>query len=820
MGRKTNTFSRFSLIRRIAREMFVNGYRGYSEYMDASVNNRRYADQTALIKNCLSDNVLWPERGRGWITLDTVRIVGNPLNRLFKANKMSNTFQYALYFALLDMFYEGQELSLAEIANSLENDYQIEEFFHLQKSKILPHLREYVRYGILKKNKDGYYSLSGVVPSSNDRTGGLFDKFPALKDAISLLSESSPLGIIGSQIMDACDIHNSAFVFKHKHISQALDAIVISDLFHAISSHEVIEIRAEEKRREECFVALPLKILSSVIDGRQYAFVYDLNNNEYRFLRLDSIFGVVIQAISGKEFVAYTSGKTKDELIEDGLAKLNNVWASALYRYPLSQVNIDFEYDPVKEEHIRQRIVRERRNGHYSDGNQPGTMRYECDVYDPREMVPWLLSLTGYIKAIEITAGAKEARSRLINRFNDHMKKLGAIYVKGEGVVSYNRHPYQPVSEDLLKKWEESKNSSDIFSRFNSCYIQIYGTVLSRTNKPTERSEIQKYISEAIYNYGFEDTYLDVSFSEMLKIGMLHECYDQYGQLMMKEGKPLYESFLSHKDMPICRPLSHMERRWIRSIIEDQRLRLFLNDNEIQALRATLENDTPLYTPDEISIFDKYIDGDPYESATYVSSFRALLEVIQNGPAACRVSYTTEKSDEINTQILVPIKLEYSERDNKFRLLAHEVKEEEFIRGRRLVERKKGLSIIRLSNIVHVEPMAEDDILFASHEWNAIEQGLLCKEPIVVRVSNTFNAIERFMIAVSPYRKESKYDAETDTCIVRIWYATIDEKELLLTLRSFGGAIEVVGPKKVRAEIIKRVDKQYKLFEKSGYNLE
>lgn len=125
MGRTTATFSRFSLIRRIAREMFVNGYRGYSDYMDSSVKNRRYADQTTMIRNCLKDSVLWPDHGRNWITLDTVRIVSNPLYRLFKASKMSNTFQYALYFAILDMFEHDKELSLAEIVSQLENKYRI-----------------------------------------------------------------------------------------------------------------------------------------------------------------------------------------------------------------------------------------------------------------------------------------------------------------------------------------------------------------------------------------------------------------------------------------------------------------------------------------------------------------------------------------------------------------------------------------------------------------------------------------------------------------------------------------------------------------------
>lgn len=151
----------------------------------------------------------------------------------------------------------------------------------------------------------GRYAISKFTPYSSNHKG-LFDRYPGLTNAIKFYSESDCLGILGALILNNLNTENDLYVFKHKCISNILDSIVMCDIFQAINVKAVIEIRAEEKRREVQFVALPIKVLSSVMDGRQYAFVYDLNNEMFRSVRIDSTFSVVIQNISDEEFRAHT----------------------------------------------------------------------------------------------------------------------------------------------------------------------------------------------------------------------------------------------------------------------------------------------------------------------------------------------------------------------------------------------------------------------------------------------------------------------------------------------------------------------------------
>lgn len=89
----------------------------------------------------------------------------------------------------------------------------------------------------------------------------------------------------------------------------------------------------------------------------------------------------------------------------------------------------------------------------------------------------------------------------------------------------------------------------------------------------------------------------------------------------LKSGKwPLLHEDLSpvllHKP---TMPLTNLEKRWLKAIAEDPRVKLFdvafpeLNDVE------------PLFTRDDYKIYDQYSDGDPFEDEAYIKHFRLML---------------------------------------------------------------------------------------------------------------------------------------------------------------------------------------------------
>ena len=94
----------------------------------------------------------------------------------------------------------------------------------------------------------------------------------------------------------------------------------------------------------------------------------------------------------------------------------------------------------------------------------------------------------------------------------------------------------------------------------------------------------------------------------------------------LKSGKwPLLHEDLSpvllHKP---TMPLTNLEKRWLKAIAEDPRVKLFdvafpeLNDVE------------PLFTRNDYKIYDQYSDGDPFEDEAYIEHFRLMLYAIQS----------------------------------------------------------------------------------------------------------------------------------------------------------------------------------------------
>ena len=88
MGYNSEFIDRFSLIRGIAREMFVNGYlpQDYASLPLSTLNERR-----KRICNYLRDSLLfdYPRGSRGgYTTVSEARMLINPFYRLFKTKKI------------------------------------------------------------------------------------------------------------------------------------------------------------------------------------------------------------------------------------------------------------------------------------------------------------------------------------------------------------------------------------------------------------------------------------------------------------------------------------------------------------------------------------------------------------------------------------------------------------------------------------------------------------------------------------------------------------------------------------------------------------
>jgi hypothetical protein len=227
-------------------------------------------------------------------------------------------------------------------------------------------------------------------------------------------------------------------------------------------------------------------------------------------------------------------------------------------------------------------------------------------------------------------------------------------------------------------------------------------------------------------------------------------------------------------------PLTTLEKRWMKALLRDPRIRLF------DPSPAGLEDVEPLYGPDTFVYFDRYGDGDPYEDEAYVRNFRTVLTALREkrllkvrflGHSGIRHSYTC-----------VPRRLEYSAKDDKFRLLSTRD-------GKMLT-----INLARIRSIELLEPWSEAEYCPADFR----------EKSLTMLLTDERNALERVMLHFSDLEKETE-KLDNRHYRVTLWYKRDDETELLIRLLSFGPVLRVLEPKSMVHQMRERIERQFAL---------
>lgn len=323
----------------------------------------------------------------------------------------------------------------------------------------------------------------------------------------------------------------------------------------------------------------------------------------------------------------------------------------------------------------------------------------------------------------------------------------------------------------------------------NSLFSEVYGLYYALTAKllreaPVSRARMEEMVKEG----GFGETSLE----------LLPPLLDGTWPLL-RERDGLYDSRLLHSPTV---PLTMLERRWLAAVARDPRMALFVSPERSHWLLHMLGHPDPLYISEHVHYYDQALDGDDYASLRLRKIFRLLLDATR-AQRVVRVHYHSPRRG-LRVQHVLPLKLEYSMRDDKFRLLC-------------IHPADRGSGRYRLLNLQRMEGVYVLEDREAPpgsiHEWRLNRR---CDEPITVVATTARNTLERFMMEFSFCEKESVYDDEHQVCHISIWYRREDETEMVIRLLGFGPTIRVTGPERVVREIRRRVQRQRMLLENAG----
>lgn len=209
-------------------------------------------------------------------------------------------------------------------------------------------------------------------------------------------------------------------------------------------------------------------------------------------------------------------------------------------------------------------------------------------------------------------------------------------------------------------------------------------------------------------------------------------------------------------------PLTTLEKRWLKSISDDPRVKLFgvefpeLGDVE------------PLFTKDDYKIYDQYCDGDPFEDENYIKNFRFILSAIKE-KKFIRITILNRCGGKSSFN-LYPKGFEYSLKDDKIRVIAGGCKYKQF-------------NLAKVISCTYCNKNLSDT--------DAVPADI--KRSLTLEITDERNALERVMLHFAHFEKQAQ-KTDHGKYILHINYLASDETEIVIRVLSFGPLVKVLAP--------------------------
>lgn len=308
-----------------------------------------------------------------------------------------------------------------------------------------------------------------------------------------------------------------------------------------------------------------------------------------------------------------------------------------------------------------------------------------------------------------------------------------------------------------------------LFNEFYGCYYRAVTQILREaTQHPVSKADITRISQAHVPGYAW------MNISDALTK------YNKKGwYLLDRKGN----ATIRHEPQS---PLTLLERRWLKAISLDPRVQLFDVD------LSFVGDVEPLFLPEDIICFDCYGDGDDYADATYQQCFRTLLQAI-NEERTAFICYTPRKAKKkpdasgAPTEEVTPLRLEYSEKDDRFRLICAAP-------NGVVVRNMEGISACRLGE-----------------KHGPVTPAPVKSRTMKLRIIDRRNALERASMHFTHLQKKVEM-VDDHTFLMELTYDASDEAEMIIRVLQFGPSLEVLAPERLRKEVQRRVQVQKALL--------
>lgn len=344
---------------------------------------------------------------RQFLTMDSRDLDENPVAAFLQSKKIVGS-ELTAHFGLLFALEDGNYKTVSELQNAIPVD----------DKRLWDVLKEYERLGIIeRKIVKNWFEYRLVKPD--------FELSPYI-DLFRYFAEVDPLGVAGYFIIERERTkfkvsRPSPLRFRHRFLYHVMDAEILETLltcihnqtpvsvklYHWVRRHDVqnqipanyrlidhnSHIVQPPQTTSKCWLTadvIPVKIYASARTGCRYLMGYYLESGDFAAIRIDRVEEV-------KPVNPLNASKKQDAQYRARFAaESRHLWGvSARHAHQTVYVEMDI-MAPHPNAQVLARLDAEKRCGTV-ERISPYSARFSADVYDGRELFPWLYSFIGHI---------------------------------------------------------------------------------------------------------------------------------------------------------------------------------------------------------------------------------------------------------------------------------------------------------------------------------------------------------------------------------------------------------------------------------------
>lgn len=405
----------FTKIREYVRQFYVYGFRSRNAYHYKSA--RSYDNEHRRLESWLGEYMRFRQEAGGkivFLSVDSRACPSNPLYVAFKAKSFTDN-DIAFHFYVMDALADGNEMTLRELLEWFDSEYlsNFAQTLAFDESNIRKKLKEYTELGLIRMRKEGKQVFYSRNESDIDTQ--------SWQEAVSFFSETDPLGVVGSYLLDRFKNPRQHFRFQHHYIFRALDSEIVHDLLQAMDQgrNVKIELKFQGSGYLGSSVIFPIRICISTQSGRQHLLGYHKEHKRLVLTRLDHISQVVL-GDREPESAAYQAMFTDFR---------KHQWGTSLNdTNHTDHIEMTVKIAPG-EAFILRRLQREKRCGQVAQIDDTH-YQFTADVYDAREMLPWIRTFMGRITHLSCS------NPELLQRFREDVEGMYAMYREASDDIS------------------------------------------------------------------------------------------------------------------------------------------------------------------------------------------------------------------------------------------------------------------------------------------------------------------------------------------------------------------------------------------------